>query len=122
MSNKNTNSMVRQFTSDEWKIIADIVSATRKLQEELNEKGFGVVNSFSTGIYPACITFIVKRNHVEIFSACIFDILEQQERVQAEIFRKGAEILSIDYDALEIKILRDRLAQLEEHRPACGSH
>lgn len=121
MSNKNTNSMVRQFTSDEWKIIADIVSATRKLQEELNEKGFEVVNSFSTGIYPACITFIVKRNHTEVLSVCIFDILEQQERVQAEIFRKGVEILS-NCDALEIKILRDRLAQLEEHRPARGSH
>lgn len=122
MSNKNTNSMVRQFTPDEWKIIADIVSATRKLQEELNEKGFEVVNSFSTGIQPACITFIVKRNHTEVLSVCILDILEQQERVEAEIFRKGAEILSTNYDALEIKILRDRLAQLEEHRPACGSH
>lgn len=116
MSNKNTNSMVRQFTSKEWKIITDIVSATRKLQEELNEKGFEVVNSFSTGIYPACITFIVKRNHTEVLSVCILDILEQQERVQAEIFRKGVEILSTNYDTLEIKILRDRLAQLEEHK------
>ena len=105
--------MVRQFTSDEWKLISDIVTTSRNLEEALNEKGFEVVNSFSTGIYPACITFIVKRNYVEIFSACILDILEQQERVQAEIFRKGEEILSTDYDALEIKILRDRLAQLE---------
>lgn len=105
--------MVRHFTREEWEIIADIVSATRKLQEELNEKGFEVVNSFSTGIYPACITFIVKRNHVEVFSACILDILSAQERVQAEIFRKGEEILNTDYDALEIKMLKERLAQLE---------
>ena len=105
--------MVRHFTREEWEIIADIVSATRKLQEELNEKGFEVVNSFSTGIYPACITFIVKRNYVEVFSACILDILSEQDREGAEIFRKGEEILSTDYDALEIKILRDRLAQLE---------
>lgn len=112
--------MVRHFTQEEWKIICDIVAATRKLQEELNEKGFDVINTFSTGIYPACITFIVKRNHTEVLSTCILDILNAQERVQAEIFRKGEEILATDYDALEIKILRDRLAQLEEHRPACG--
>lgn len=111
--------MVRHFTQEEWKTIADIVAATRKLQEELNEKGFEVVNSFSTGIYPACITFIVKRNHTEVFSACIFDVLEQQERVQDEIFRKGEEILNTDYNALEIKMLRDRLAQLEEHKGGC---
>lgn len=105
--------MVRQFTSDEWKLISDIVTTSRNLERELNEKGFEVVNSFSTGIYPACITFIVKRNHTEVFSACILDILAEQKRVEAEIFRKGEEILSTDYDALEIKILRDRLAQLE---------
>ena len=112
--------MVRNFTKDEWQAIIDIVTASRELERKLNEKGFEVVNSFSMGIYPACITFIVKRNHTEVFSACIFDILEQQERVQAEIFHKGEEILSTDYDALEIKILRDRLAQLEEHHPSCG--
>ena len=105
--------MVRQFTSDEWKLISEIVTTSRNLERELNEKGFEVVNSFSMGIYPACITFIVKRNHTEVFSACILDILAEQKRVEAEIFRKGEEILSTDYDALEIKILRDRLAQLE---------
>lgn len=111
--------MVRHFTQEEWKTICDIVASTRKLQEALNEKGFEVINTFTTGLYPACITFIVKRNHTEVLSVCILDILAQQERVQAEIFRKGEEILSTDYDALEIKILRDRLAQLEEHKGGC---
>jgi hypothetical protein len=111
--------MVRHFTQEEWKTIADIVASTRKLQEALNEKGFEVVNSFSTGIYPACITFIVKRNHTEVLSVCILDILEQQERVQAEIFRKGEEILNTDYNAIEIKMLKERLAQLEEHKGGC---
>ena len=111
--------MVRHFTREEWEIIADIVSATRKLQEELNEKGFEVVNSFSTGIYPACITFIDKRNYLEVFSACILDILSEQDRVGAEIFRKGEEILNTDYNALEIKMLKERLAQLEEHKGGC---
>ncbi len=105
--------MVRQFTSDEWKLISDIVTSSRNLEEALNAKGFEVINTFSTGIYPACITFIVKRNHTEVLSVCILDILEQQERVQGEIFRKGEEILNTDYKALEIKMLKDRLAQLE---------
>ena len=105
--------MVRDFTQDEWRAIIDIVTASRELERKLNEKGFEVVNSFSMGIYPACITFIVKRNHTEVLTVCILDILEQQERVQAEIFRKGEEILNTDYDALEIKMLKDRLAQLE---------
>ena len=113
MFNKNKNSMVRDFTHEEWQIIADIVSATRKLETELNEKGFEVINTFSTGLQPACITFIVKRNYVEVFSACILDIVAEQKRVEVEIFRKGEEILNTDYNALEIKMLRDRLAKLE---------
>ena len=111
--------MVRKITQDEWKIIIDIVSASRKLETELNAKGFDVVNTFTMGIYPACLTFIVKRNYVEVFSACILDILSEQDRVGAEIFRKGEEILSTDYDALEIKMLKERLAQLEEHKGGC---
>lgn len=111
--------MVRQFTSDEWKLISDIVTTSRNLEEALNARGFEVINTFSTGLQPACITFIVKRNYVEIFSACILDIVEQQERVQAEIFRKGEEILNTDYNALEIKMLKERLAQLEEHKGGC---
>lgn len=112
--------MVRQFTSDEWKLISDIVTSSRNLEEALNVRGFEVINTFSTGLQPACITFIVKRNYVEVFSACVLDILSEQDRVGAEIFRKGEEILNTDYDALEIKMLKERLAQLEEHRPACG--
>lgn len=112
--------MVRDFTQDEWKVIIDIVTASRKLETELNAKGFDVVNTFTMGIYPACLTFIVKRNYVEVFSACILDILSEQDRVGAEIFRKGEEILNTDYDALEIKMLKERLAQLEEHHSSCG--
>lgn len=112
--------MVRDFSQDEWKVVIDIVTASRKLETELNAKGFDVVNTFTMGIYPACLTFIVKRNYVEVFSACILDILSEQDRVGAEIFRKGEEILNTDYDALEIKMLKERLAQLEEHHPSCG--
>lgn len=108
--------MVRQFTQEEWKLISDIVNASRNLEEALNNKGFEVINTFTMGLHPACITFIVKRNHVEVFSACLLDIVAEQKRVEVEIFRKGEEILSTDYDALEIKVLKERLAQLEEHK------
>lgn len=111
--------MVRHFTQDEWKLISDIVTSSRDLEEALNNKGFEVTNTFTTGRRLACITFIVKRNHVEVFSACILDIVAEQKRVDAEIFRKGEEILSTDYDALEIKMLKDRLAQLEGHKGGC---
>lgn len=108
--------MVRQFTSDEWKLISDIVTSSRNLEEALNAKGFEVINTFSTGLQPACITFIVKRNFTEIMSACVLDIIAEQKRVEVEIFRKGEEILSTDYKALEIKMLKDRLAQLEDRK------
>ena len=35
--------MVRQFTSDEWKLISDIVTSSRNLEEALNAKGFEVI-------------------------------------------------------------------------------
>lgn len=111
--------MVRQITQDDWKLISDIVTSSRNLEEALNNKGFEVINTFSTGLQPACITFIVKRNHVEVFSACVLDIVAEQKRVDAEIFRRGEEILSTDYDALEIKVLKERLAQLEERKGGC---
>lgn len=105
--------MVRQFTQDDWKIISDIVNASRNLEEGLNNKGFEVINTFSTGLHPACLTFIVKRKFTEVLSVCVLDIVAEQKRVEVEIFRKGEEILSTDYDALEIKVLKERLAQLE---------
>lgn len=108
--------MVRQITQDEWKLISDIVTSSRNLEEALNNKGFEVINTFTTGLHPACITFIVKRNHVEVFSACILDIVAEQKRVEVEIFRRGEEILNTDYDALEIKMLKERLAQLEDRK------
>lgn len=110
--------MVKKLTSDDWKLISDIVTASRNLEEALNSKGFEVINTFSTGMFPACLTFIVKRKFTEVLSVCILDIVAEQKRVETEIFRRGDEILNTDYDALEIKMLKERLAQLE---PVCGA-
>lgn len=111
--------MVRKITQDEWKLISDIVTASSNLEEALNNKGFEVINTFSTGLYPACLTFIVKRKFTEIMSVSILDIVAEQKRVEVEIFKKAEEILNTDYDALEIKVLKERLAQLEEHKGGC---
>ena len=108
--------MVKKLSVDDWKLISDIVTSSRNLEEALNARGFEVINTFSTGLQPACITFIVKRNYVEVFSACVLDIVAEQKRVEIEIFRRGEEILSTDYDALEIKMLKERLAQLEDRK------
>ena len=111
--------MVKKLTADDWKLISDIVTASRGLEEALNNKGFEVVNNFSTGIHPACLTFIVKRKYTEVLSVCVFDIVAEQKRVENEIFHKAEEILNTDYDVLEIKVLRERLAQLEGQKGGC---
>ena len=109
--------MVRNFTQDEWQAIIDIVTASRKLEGELTEKGFDVINTLTMGIYPANLTFIVKRDNVEVFSKClfIFDILKEQEDVQSEISHWREVILYKDSAVLEIQKLKARLAQLEKH-------
>ena len=113
--------MIVIFEKEEWERIADMVNASRKLEYALSEKGFEVLNTFSTGIQKACITFIVKRNHVEIFSACILDILRDEKRVQEEIFEKGQKLLETDLDAIERDALLARLAELDiRQKPSCG--
>lgn len=104
--------MVRKITAEEWKIISDIVTASRNLEEALNNKGFEVINTFTTGLYPACITFIVKRKFTEVLSVSILDIVAEQKRVEVEIFKRAEEILNTDYDAIEIKMLKERLEEL----------
>ena len=114
--------MVRILSPEEWKLVQDIVCASQQLQANLENKGFEVINTFETGnVYPACITFIVKRNKQEVFSACILDIIKDEARVKCEIFERADECLSMDYDALEIDILKKRIAELEQRqKPACG--
>ena len=111
--------MVRKISPEEWKTISDIVSASRNLEEALNNKGFEVINTFTTGLYPACLTFIVKRKFVEVMSVSILDIVAEQKRVEVEVFAKAEQILNTDYDALEIKMLKERLADLEGHKGGC---
>ena len=97
-----------------WEKIGDMVRASRELEQALIDRGFEVINTFSTGIYKACITFIVKRNHVEIFSACVLDVITHEDEVQKKIFDKGQELLETDLDAIERDALLARLAELDK--------
>lgn len=97
-----------------WEKIGDMVRASRELEQALIDRGFEVINTFSTGIQKACITFIVKRNHVEIFSACILDVITHEDEVQKKIFERGQELLDTDLDAIERDALLARLAELDE--------
>ena len=105
--------MVSIIEKNLWEKIGDMVRATRELEQKLVDKGFEVINTFSTGIQKACITFIVKRNHVEVFSACILDVITEEDRVAKEIFARGQELLDTDLDAIERDALLARLAELD---------
>lgn len=96
-----------------WEKIGDMVRASRELEQKLIDRGFEVLNTFSTGTWKACITFIVKRNHIEIFSACILDVITEEDRVEKEIFARGHELLDTDLDAIERDALLARLAELD---------
>jgi hypothetical protein len=106
--------MVYNFTKEEWTLLGDMLGAVKHLQEELMAKGYGVICTFSTGIQKACITFIVMRNHVEIFSACILDVITHEDEVQKKIFERGQELLDTDLDAIEREALLARLAELDK--------
>lgn len=112
-SNKLLVTMVSIIEKGLWEKIGDMVRASRELEQALIDRGFEVINTFSTGIQKACITFIVKRNHVEIFSACILDVITHEDEVQKKIFDKGQELLDTDLDAIERDALLARLAELD---------
>lgn len=112
-SNKLLITMVSIIEKGLWEKIGDVVRASRELEQKLVDKGFEVLNTFSTGTWKACITFIVKRNHIEIFSACILDVITEEDRVAKEIFARGQELLETDLDAIERDALLARLAELD---------
>ena len=120
-ANKKLITMVSIIEKGLWERLGDMVRASRELEQALVDKGFEVINTFSTGIQKACITFIVKRNHVEVFSACVLDAITEEERVKREIFERGEELLNTDLDAIERDALLARLAELDNRqKPSCG--
>lgn len=110
--------MVYNFTKEEWTLLGDMLGAVKHLQEELMAKGYGVICTFSSGVYPAELCFIVDRNHTKMFSFVSFDLLSEQERLKAELFEKGERLLSVDVVEEEKRILLARLEEL--NRPTNG--
>lgn len=108
-----------KFTPDQWELLGGMYNAVAELKDRLEAKGFNVTLSLSVGIYNACLTFIVERNTAKIFSFCSLDILKEEERLKAEIFDKGEELLQTDLVAVEREFLLRLLEELNA-RPSNG--
>lgn len=106
----------RKLTEKDWEVLPKMIMATVNLQQRLEAKGFSVLNTFSTGTFPACVTFIVKRNEATIFATSILDILTEEERFQREVFNRSEALLETNLDEVEREALLKRLAELEGHK------
>ena len=112
--------MTVHHTPENWELLGRLYDAVATLKDKLEAKGFGVIATLTTGIYPACLTFIVSRNSMDIFSFVSFDAIKEEDRVKSGLFAKGEELITTDYVAMERDILLKRLAELE-NRPVEGS-
>ncbi len=105
--------MTIHHNPENWETLGRMYDAVATLKDKLEAKGFSVIATISVGIYPATLTFIVERNYNKILSFVCFDILGEEDRVKNEVFAKGEELLSTDFEALEREYLLNRLAELD---------
>lgn len=119
-ANKKLITMVYHFQKEEWMLLGDMLGALKHLQQQLEEKGFKVICTFTSGVYPAELVFIVERNFTKMFSFVSFDMLAEQDKIKAEVFERADQLLSTDLDAIERDALLKRLAELENKAPANG--
>lgn len=113
--------MTVHHTPEEWETLGRLYEALAELKDKLEAKGFSVIATLSTGIYPSSITFIVERNYHQLFSFVCFDALKEEEKVRRELFAKGEELLNTDYEQIERDYLLKRLAELDNPRPSCNA-
>lgn len=110
--------MRKTYTPEEWATLGQIVNATIELQNLLEEKGFDVINSFEKKTNDDSICFIVTGRGIlsaKTLSCCIFNVLDNQERIAKELFAKGEELLALDPVEAEKEALKKRLAELENN-------
>ena len=107
-----------KISPDNWDLLGRMYNSVAELKEKLENKGFTVIASLGIGIHPACLTFIVERNHAKVLSFCSLDIITEESRVGFELFEKAEAILETDLDALEREALLKRLEEL--NRPTNG--
>ena len=112
--------MVYHFQKEEWMLLGDMLGALKHLQQQLEEKGFNVICTFTSGIYPCELVFIVERNYTKMFSFVSFDMLADQDKIKTEIFEKADRLLSVDVVEEEKQMLLARLKELENKAPANG--
>ena len=110
--------MRKNYSPEEWATLGQIVNATIELQNRLTEKGYEVINSFATRSDTNSIVFIVnskKCSYAKNLEVCIFDVLNNQEKLQKELFAPAEVLLEIDPKQVEKDALKKRLAELENN-------
>ena len=109
--------MRKNYTALEWAMLGQIVNATIELQNRLEEKGYEVINTFAMRTNNDSIVFIVygESPYAKKLEVCIFDVLNNQEKLQKEIFAPAEVLLEIDPKQVEKDALKKRLAELENN-------
>lgn len=109
--------MRKTYSPEEWATLGKIINATIELQNRLEEKGYEVINTFAMRTNNDSIVFIVysESPYAKKLEVCIFDVLNNQEKLQKEIFEPAEALLEITPEQAEIEALKKRLAELENN-------
>lgn len=109
--------MRKNYTPEEWAMLGQIINATIELQNRLEEKGYEVINTFDMRTNNDSIVFIVYSEfpYAKQLEVCIFDVLNNQEKLHKEIFEPAEVLLEIDPKQVEKDALKKRLAELENN-------
>lgn len=109
--------MRKTYSPEEWAMLGKIINATIELQNRLEEKGYEVINSFSTRTKDDSIVFIVTGDYScpNNLESCIFDVLNHQDLLEKAVFAPAEELLKIAPEQAEKEALKKRLAELENN-------
>ena len=110
--------MRKFYTALGWASLGQIVAATIELENRLMEKGFDVINTFATRTDKDSIVFVVTNKtspYVKYLEVCVFDVLNNQDKLQKELFAPAEALLEVDPKQEEKEALKKRLAELENN-------
>ena len=110
--------MRKFYTPAEWAILGQIVNATIELENRLTEKGYEVINTFAMRSDNDSIVFVVTNKtspYVKYLEVCILDVLNNQDKLEKELFAPAEVLLEASPEQMEKEALKKRLAELENN-------